>query len=604
MTIMIVVVIVSVSQHQQPNHNATSRTMIVVTALVPNGGNNYQQHDTKLYPTMGRHRAGALSHQYRLSSIPFVVLAKKGTIDEEEKESSSSSSNTLFNFWSNNIILLTKGSNDLEPNDSGNKKDKIKKKDVTGKADDNNDDDATSVKGTSAIPFIGRLFPSNPNSSNSNDGERDRNENEDDDDDDDSNNSNKDLLSKSSRRIAKILQARQIDRDAEELREEVLRREEERKRQLEEQQRLAKERKRNVASRSRNSSGGTLPILPVAMKAKNMIMNEADRLADIDRKIQAQKDVDQKRIDRVAQIKKERYQRELPARLQNDLDRAKRIEKKLAKKALLQATATTTITTTKSAASSKVGTKVSSKSTIRPSKVSSAGGREGMKTKDKVVDESSYTDGDVSSDDGGDKFNVVGVAQKFITTMFDTFMSPKEQEEWIVVVPKTRISPGEIVPVTIAGLDLLLVASKDGSSLYCIANSCPHLGTPLELATLERRPIETPSSSSNTASGETQSTSASSSADNNNITFPSRLFLETDITKMLKQDGCEDCIVCPLHQTAFALESGDVRGEWCPYPPVIGKLTGAVKKESSLAVFDVRTKGKFIEVRLNTPLSS
>ena len=73
---------------------------------------------------------------------------------------------------------------------------------------------------------------------------------------------------------------------------------------------------------------------------------------------------------------------------------------------------------------------------------------------------------------------------------------------------------------------------------------------------------------------------------------------------MLKQDGCEDCVVCPLHKTAFALESGEVRGEWCPYPPVIGKLTGAIKTEANLAVFDVRTKGKNIEVRINTPFKA
>ena len=82
----------------------------------------------------------------------------------------------------------------------------------------------------------------------------------------------------------------------------------------------------------------------------------------------------------------------------------------------------------------------------------------------------------------------------------------------------------------------------------------------------------------------------------------SSFFKETDISRMLKEDGCEDCIVCPLHKTAFALKSGEVRGEWCPYPPVIGKLTGAVKGQSNLPVFDVRTRGKNIEVRLNTPV--
>ncbi len=179
---------------------------------------------------------------------------------------------------------------------------------------------------------------------------------------------------------------------------------------------------------------------------------------------------------------------------------------------------------------------------------------------------------------------VVSAAQKFVSGVFDG-----KAEQWIVVAPKTRIAPGEIVPVTAAGIDLLLVASKDGSAVHCVANSCPHLGTPLEVGNLERLPIESKSNPLTTASKvqplETK-----------------EFFQENDIASMLKQDGCEDCIVCPLHKTAFALKSGEVRGEWCPYPPVIGKLTGAIKPQANLPVFDVRIKGKNIEVRLNTPV--
>jgi nitrite reductase/ring-hydroxylating ferredoxin subunit len=177
--------------------------------------------------------------------------------------------------------------------------------------------------------------------------------------------------------------------------------------------------------------------------------------------------------------------------------------------------------------------------------------------------------------------NPLSVAQKLYSSVFDN----KSKEEWIVVAPKTRISPGEIVAITAAGLDLLLVASKDGSALHCIANSCPHLGTPLEAGMMDRRPIE-----------------ASEAAPSEYSQGPS-LLEETDIAKMLTQDGCEDCIVCPLHQTAFALDSGEVRGEWCPYPPVLGKVMGTVKAKTTLPVFDVRTRGKNIEVRLNTPFT-
>jgi hypothetical protein len=35
---------------------------------------------------------------------------------------------------------------------------------------------------------------------------------------------------------------------------------------------------------------------------------------------------------------------------------------------------------------------------------------------------------------------------------------------------------------------------------------------------------------------------------------------------------------------------------------VLGKIVGTIKTKSNLAVFDVRTKGKKIEVRLNTPI--
>jgi nitrite reductase/ring-hydroxylating ferredoxin subunit len=139
-------------------------------------------------------------------------------------------------------------------------------------------------------------------------------------------------------------------------------------------------------------------------------------------------------------------------------------------------------------------------------------------------------------------------------------------ENWVVVCPKTRISPGEVVPVVASGLDLLIVASRDGKRVSCLANSCPHLGMPLETGRLERRPMEG--------------------------------FFDG----VPSEDGKEDCIVCPLHETAFALETGEVRGEWCPHPPIIGKMMGAVKPKTNAATFQIRVRGKNIEVRINSSL--
>ncbi|KAL7532692.1 hypothetical protein ACHAWF_004214 [Thalassiosira exigua] len=110
------------------------------------------------------------------------------------------------------------------------------------------------------------------------------------------------------------------------------------------------------------------------------------------------------------------------------------------------------------------------------------------------------------------------------------------KDEWVVACPKTRVGPGQIVPCVVNGLDIIIFASRDGQRLDAFANACPHLGSPFDLATIERKPVIQDKRRVDDGTG----------------------------------DGCVDCIVCPVHRTAFEMQSGKVRGEWCPYPPILG----------------------------------
>ncbi len=63
----------------------------------------------------------------------------------------------------------------------------------------------------------------------------------------------------------------------------------------------------------------------------------------------------------------------------------------------------------------------------------------------------------------------------------------------------------------------------------------------------------------------------------------------------------EGCITCPLHQSRYELETGDVR-EWSPFPlfPAYGKLVGSMRKKRPLQVHEVRETEGWIEVRLSS----
>jgi nitrite reductase/ring-hydroxylating ferredoxin subunit len=138
----------------------------------------------------------------------------------------------------------------------------------------------------------------------------------------------------------------------------------------------------------------------------------------------------------------------------------------------------------------------------------------------------------------------LAVAQRSSTSMMAAIGS---KEEWVKVLKTSEIAPGELVPVDTDGLQLLIAADL-GGSIYAMANICPHLGTPLDQGSIN-------------AAG---------------------------------------AIVCPLHKSAFSLETGELVGDWCPFPPILGPLVlGKLEPPKNVAIFPVRAKGQSIEVLIN-----
>jgi nitrite reductase/ring-hydroxylating ferredoxin subunit len=54
-------------------------------------------------------------------------------------------------------------------------------------------------------------------------------------------------------------------------------------------------------------------------------------------------------------------------------------------------------------------------------------------------------------------------------------------------------------------------------------------------------------------------------------------------------------IICPFHHSAFDLATGDVK-EWSPWPPGIGAIAGAIRRERVLTTFPVKAEGGYIWV--------
>jgi len=138
----------------------------------------------------------------------------------------------------------------------------------------------------------------------------------------------------------------------------------------------------------------------------------------------------------------------------------------------------------------------------------------------------------------------------FSRTQLSVAKTVPKKEEWVAVLKSNDIAAGDLVPVEVDGLAILVAADLDGK-IFAIANSCPHLGTPLENGRL----------------------------------------------------GEGSTIVCPLHKSAFSLATGEVVGDWCPFPPILGPLIlGNLAPPEKVSTFPVRSKGQNIEVFIDRNL--
>lgn len=117
---------------------------------------------------------------------------------------------------------------------------------------------------------------------------------------------------------------------------------------------------------------------------------------------------------------------------------------------------------------------------------------------------------------------------------------------WVKVLPQDELPEGARRLVEIGERAILLL--HHAGQIYALDNACPHMRLPLQ-------------------SGK------------------------------VTDDGA---IVCPWHHSAFDLRSGDVKA-WSPWPPVVGRLLGAVSREKALHVFPTRVEKGNIWIAIEEP---
>ncbi|MDX9952484.1 MAG: Rieske (2Fe-2S) protein [Anaerolineae bacterium] len=104
--------------------------------------------------------------------------------------------------------------------------------------------------------------------------------------------------------------------------------------------------------------------------------------------------------------------------------------------------------------------------------------------------------------------------------------------KWVKVLPLAELPEGERAVIQIEDKEILLLHYE--GQIFAVQSKCPHMGAPLKRAKIEA-----------------------------------------------------GALVCPVHRSAFDLQTGDAK-EWTPWPPVVGKLMGAISGEKALPTYPTR----------------
>ena len=159
--------------------------------------------------------------------------------------------------------------------------------------------------------------------------------------------------------------------------------------------------------------------------------------------------------------------------------------------------------------------------------------------------------GNIRPDDKSKSYLKIRKCYPKIDSISKLMMGPTEtfdeKNVWIRTLSTTNVPVGDMIGIDIAEQSILIVHTKK-NKWYALSNRSAYLGIPLEYG-------------------------------------------------MLNDD---DTISCPQSQTKFDLESGQVVGEWIPFPPVLKNvLRVVVGNPVDIATYPIRIKSNTIEVLID-----